>query len=114
MTDPTVSVLAGDYVTISVTIGASAASLADLVSAELTSRGYGRTKVLQMGILSNQPDAATDREPIYFGDSQNQFGYLGTGLERIFPAIGGGGIYVKRAGGSDVSAVIECFMRIVP
>lgn len=113
MTDPTTSTLAGDYVTISVTIGAVAESLADLVATQLESLGYHKPRILQMSVLPNQPGVSTDRAAIYYGGADAQLGYLPAGDERVFPLVGGQ-IYVKRAGGSDVSATIECFLRIVP
>lgn len=113
MTDPTTSTLAGDYVTISVTIGSTAQSLADLVSTQLTALGKRQMRILQMSVLANQPGLATDRAAIWFGGADDQLGYLPAGDERVFPAIGGP-TYVKRVGGSDVSATIECLLRIVP
>lgn len=113
MTDPTTSTLAGDYVTISVTIGATAQSLAALTVTQLESLGLKRPRILQMGVLVNQPGVATDRAAILFGGADAQYGYLAAGAERIFPLVGGS-VFVKRFGAPDVSATIECFLRIVP
>jgi hypothetical protein len=113
MTDPTVSTLAGDYVTISVTIGATAESLTSLVTPDLESLGYKPSRVLQMSVLPNQPGVSTGRAAILYGGLDAQYGYLPAGDERVFPVMAEG-VFVKRVGGSDVSAVIECFLRIVP
>lgn len=113
MTDPTTSTLAGDYVTISVTIGATAESLADLVTPQLETLGYRPSRILQMSVLGYQPSSSSDRAAILYGGYDAQYGYLPAGDERVFPLVAGG-IFVKRAGGSDVPAVIECFLRIVP
>ena len=113
MTDPTTSTLAGDYVTISVTIGDSAQSLAALVTPTLTSLGYKPSRILQMSVLSTQPGVITARAAILFGGADAQNGYLPSGEERVFPVLAEG-VFVKRAAASDVPAVIECFLRIVP
>lgn len=113
MTDPTTSILGGDYVTVSVTITATAQSISALVAAQLTSLGYRRPRLLQVSVLSNQPGVATDRAAILYGGADAQLGHLAAGVERSFPLVGGNA-YVKRVGVSDVPAAIECFLRIVP
>lgn len=110
MTDPNGSTLAGDYVTISVTIGSTAQTLGELVESDLTALGYTKSKILQMSVLGTQSAISTERAAILFGGSTGQFGYLPAGEERIFP-IRGDRVYVKRAGASDVPAVVEVYLR---
>lgn len=113
MTDPAISNLAGDYVTISVTITNHAQSLLELVKAELDTLGLKGPQVLQMSVLPNQPGVATDRSAILYGGAGAQLGYLPAGHERVFPVIMGE-VYVKRVSAPNVSATIECFLRKVP
>lgn len=110
MPDPSEVTLAGDYVTISVTIGASAQTLADLAESAISALGYTKTEILQVAVLATQPSVTTDREAILFGGSDAQVGYLPAGDERVWP-VRGNRVYVKRAGGADVSAVLEVFLR---
>lgn len=110
MPDPSEVTLAGDYVTISVTIGATAQSLAELAESAISALGYTRTEILQVAILATQPSSATDRAAILFGGGDTQVGYLPAGDERVWP-VRGQRVFVKRAGGSDVSAALEVFLR---
>jgi hypothetical protein len=111
MTDPSETTLAGDYVTISVTIGSTASALATLASSALATAGYSKTsEILQVTILGYQSASASERAAILYGGADDQLGYLPAGDERVFP-VRGNRVYVKRAGGSDVPAVLEVFLR---
>jgi hypothetical protein len=110
MADPAQSTLAGDYVTIPVTITATAQSVYELTEPTLTTLGYAKSKIMQTLILGTQSESATERSAILFGGSDGQYGYLAAGDERVFP-VRGDRVYLKRAGGSDVSAVLEVYLR---
>ena len=111
MSSPSEATLAGDYVTISVTIASTASALATLASTGLVAAGYSKTsEILQVAILGYQSASASERAAVLYGGSGDQLGYLPAGDERVFP-VRGERVYVKRFGGSDVPAVLEVFLR---
>lgn len=102
--------LAGDYMVVGVSITDTAQSIAALVNTAIANKGYLRSHILQTSILGTQSGVSTAREAVLFGDSTSQIGYLDSGVERIFP-VRGDSVYVKRAGGTNVAAVIEVYLR---
>ena len=111
MTDPSTATLAGDYVTVSVTIGSTAEALGSLAAAALSVAGYAySSEILQVVILAYQSASSSQRAALLFGGADDQLGYLPAGEERVFP-VRGSRVYVKRAGGSDVPAVLEVFLK---
>lgn len=111
MTDFDTTNLASGYFTASVTIGATASRMGDLVAAAASANSGMTSRILQMTILATD-SAGASRGAILFGGSATQDGYLAAGAERTFP-IRAGGFYVKRAGGVDVTAIVDVYTRIV-
>ena len=94
------------------TIGATASRMGDLVAAAASLNAGMVSRVLQITILATD-SAGVDRGAILFGGESSQDGYLPAGEERTFP-IRAGGFYVKRFGGSDVTAIVDVYTRTVP
>jgi hypothetical protein len=110
MSDPREATLAGDYATVSVTIGAAAQSLGALAASALATAGYPKTSEILQIIVLRAVAAGTARDAILFGGELSQLGYLAADSERVFP-VRGSRVFVKRFGGTDVPAVLEIFLR---
>lgn len=110
MSNPSEATLAGDYATVTITVGASAASLIALATAGLAAIGYTKTsEILQVTILGTLASGVS-RADILFGGETAQNGFLITNAERVFP-VRGSRVYVRRFGAVDVPAVLEIFLR---
>ena len=102
MTDKKQYTTVGLLTVVTVTITATAQTLADLVGSAPT--GRQKSDILQCTLLGDVT-AGTDRDAVLYGGS-DALGYIAAGAEKPLP-VRGGNVFLKRAGGSDVTAQVE-------
>lgn len=101
MSDPNTTTLGNDEGVYTVTITATAQTISQLVTIPSTKSA---SQILAATLLGSVT-AGTARDAVLFGGS-DALGYLAAGAEKVF-STRGGSVYLKRSGGSDVTAQIE-------
>lgn len=103
MADKPLVTTAGSITVATITITDPAAKLSALISASIPT-GKSLANLLQATLLG-QVTAGTSRGAVLYGGS-GTLGYIAEGVEKTF-VVRGGDVYLKRAGGADVTAQIE-------
>lgn len=105
LSDPKQNSLGGTILTQEVTLTSSAQQVRDLLTLPT---GYNASDILEVWI-AGKDSVGTARGAILFGGADAQLGYAPSDTEVRFP-IRGGAVWLKRAGGADVTAILVAIL----